>query len=192
MQEMVDDAIQIHGHDFIYCPRSQVKMDALLGEDVLAAFNSHYVIEMYPENVNIYGGRGDILGKFGLEITDTFDLIVSRHRFTQVTGLPTPREGDLIYFKAGKALFEIRFMEDEIPFYQLGKLCVYKLSCELFVYSQEKLNTGDADVDALGRALENGGDASGDNFADNGVIEEEGDEILDFTEEHLFGKYGNL
>lgn len=191
MQDLVDEFIQVNGHDFVYCPREDVNIDHLFGEDVLAAFKSHFVIEMYPENVNIYGGRGDILSKFGLEITDTFDLVVSRRRFEMVTGMATPREGDLIYFPAGRALFEVRFMEDELPFYQLGKLCQFKLSCELFTYSQEKMETGYSDIDLLGEAIKNNDNTDGDPFADNDAIEEVADEYIDFSEAHPFGEYGN-
>ena len=42
-----------------------------------------------------------------------------------------PREGDLVFFPLGQRLFEIKFVEHEEPFYQLGSNYVYKLKCEL-------------------------------------------------------------
>jgi len=48
-----------------------------------------------------------------------------------------------------KTLFEINFVEHENPFYQLGKLYTYKLSCEVFSYSQEEIDTGYTDIDTV-------------------------------------------
>jgi hypothetical protein len=58
-----------------------------------------------------------------------------------------PREGDLIYLPLSKALFEIRFVEHESPFYQLSQFPTYELQCELFEYTAEKLETGIRDID---------------------------------------------
>ena len=48
-----------------------------------------------------------------------------------------PQEGDLIYFPLSSNYFEIKFVEHEEPFYQLGKNYTYKLKAELFEYSDE-------------------------------------------------------
>ena len=48
-----------------------------------------------------------------------------------------------------KGLFEIKFVEHENPFYQLGKLYTYKLSCDLFVYSSEDIDSGFSEVDSF-------------------------------------------
>ena len=58
--------------------------------------------------------------------------------------MPTPtrpREGDLVYFPLGQRLFEVKFVEHEDPFYQLGKNYVYQLKCELFEYEDEVIDT---------------------------------------------------
>ena len=57
-----------------------------------------------------------------------------------------PREGDLIFFPLGQRLFEIKFVEHEEPFYQLGSNYVYKLKCELFEYEDEVIDTS---IDAI-------------------------------------------
>ena len=44
-------------------------------------------------------------------------------------------------------MFEINFVEHENPFYQLGKLYTYVLTCEVFTYSQEDIDTGITDID---------------------------------------------
>jgi hypothetical protein len=55
----------------------------------------------------------------------------------------------LIYFPLTKGLFEIKFVQHQDPFYQIGKLYVYKLQIELYSYSSESINTGDDTIDAF-------------------------------------------
>jgi hypothetical protein len=45
------------------------------------------------------------------------------------------------------SFFEIQFVEDQEPFFQLGQLPVYKLRCTRFEYSSERLDTGVSDID---------------------------------------------
>ena len=153
IHELTIESIQIYGHDMVYIPRVSVNQDTLFGEDTLSKFTEANTIEMYIDTVDGFQGEGDFISKFGLEIRDTIDLVVSKKRFEEVLGhdenITRPREGDLIYFPLSKGLFEIKFVEHENPFYQLGKLYVYKLSCELFAYSQEQIDTGYDDVDVL-------------------------------------------
>ena len=40
------------------------------------------------------------------------------------------------------SFFEINFVEDEQPFYQLSNIPVYKLECSLFEYNDEEFETG--------------------------------------------------
>ena len=58
-----------------------------------------------------------------------------------------PREGDLVFFPLGQRLFEIKFVEHEEPFYQLGSTYVYKLKCELFEYEDEVIDTSIEAID---------------------------------------------
>jgi hypothetical protein len=92
--------------------------------------------------------------KFGVEIRDTATFIVARRRWDEVIArsgeavLTTrPAEGDILYFPLTKAFFEIKFVESKDPFFQVGKLYVYKLECELMQYGSEKFNTGISDID---------------------------------------------
>jgi len=154
IEDLTIEAIKIHGHDFVYLPRTLVKEDEIFGEDVLSQFSKGIEIEMYVESVDGFEGEGDFISKFGLEIRDSINLVVSRKRFSQeitpiVPAILYPREGDLIYFPLTGGVFEIKFTEHENPFYQLNKFYTYKLSCELFQYSQEDIDTGWTDVDKL-------------------------------------------
>lgn len=52
-----------------------------------------------------------------------------------------PMEGDLIWFPMVNKLFVIAFVEHEKSFYPLGAQMTYILSCNLFDYSSERINT---------------------------------------------------
>ena len=60
-----------------------------------------------------------------------------------------PTEGDLIWFPMVDKLFEIKFVEHEQVFYQTGRLQTYDLRCELFTYSNERIDTGNTAIDAV-------------------------------------------
>ena len=151
VEDLTIESIKIHGFDMYYIPRTLVNEDTLFGEDVLSKFEEVVPVEMYIESVDGFEGEGDFISKFGLQIKDSVSLIVSKKRFqTELNHITTrPREGDLIYFPHSNGLFEIKFVEHENPFYQLGKLYTYKLSCELFTYSHEDIDTGISGIDSL-------------------------------------------
>ena len=140
------EVIQQAGIDVMYIPRTLVKEDLVLGEDVLSQFDTAYEIEMYVKSSDNFGGADDAISKFGLDIRDELILIVHGESFKFATAMTLPLEGDLIYFPLSKGLFEIKFVEDEQPFYQVGKNYVFELTCEVFQYGEEKIDTGtDAD-----------------------------------------------
>ena len=155
IEDLVIESIKIHGHDFIYMPRTIVKLDELFGEDVRSKFDDGLNIEMYIESIDGFEGEGDFISKFGLEIRDSVTLAVSKRRFGEVSAdltspsMTRPREGDLIFFPLSNSIFEIKFVEHENPFYQAGKNYAYKLSCELFRYSQEDFDTGFTAIDKI-------------------------------------------
>ena len=148
--------MQIYGQDFYYIPRQLVAKDNILGEDRLSEFKQAYGIEMYLETVDGFEGQGAFIQKFGLMMEQSATLTVSRRRWDQLVGrfgqtqLPNrPCEGDLLYFPLTKGLFEIKFVQHQDPFYQLGKLYVYKLQVELFQYASEHIDTGHKDIDVF-------------------------------------------
>lgn len=190
IEDLVVESIQIHGQDVYYIPRTSLNEDYLFGDDILPAFNSYHIIEMYIKTVDGFEGDGDIMSKFGLEIRDQVSLIVSKRRFTEeLTDMEAPRQGDLIYFPLSKGLFEVTFVEVENPFYQLGKLYTYDLTCELFDYSQETLNTGNLTIDDIETDNVNDDSVINDPFADNVELETEADTIKDVTEINVFGDF---
>ena len=156
MEDIIIESMQIYGQDLFYIPRTLISKDEILGEDRLSEFTSSYPIEMYFEQIDNYDGQGAMLQKFGLMMEQSATLVVARRRWEQLIGsndatiIPTrPCEGDLIYFPLTKGLFEIKFVKHQDPFYQIGKLYVYKLQVELFQYASERLDTGIAEVDVF-------------------------------------------
>ena len=153
LENLTIEAIRIHGHDVVYLPRTLITKDFLFGEDSVSKFNKGYPVEMYISSVDGFGGDGDFASKFGLQIKDTAEFVVSRKSFSRALSgeesINQPREGDLIYLPLSRGLFEIKFVEYENPFFQLGKLYSHKLSCELFEYSQEDFETGFTDIDSV-------------------------------------------
>ena len=146
LNEINREVIQQAGIDVMYIPRTLVKEDLILSEDVISQFNTAYEIEMYVKSSDNFGGPDDAISRFGLDISDELILVVHAESFTFATNITTPLEGDLIYFPLSKGLFEIKFVEDEQPFYQVGKNYVFELTCEVFQYGGEKIDTGtDAD-----------------------------------------------
>ena len=137
LNDLTTEVIKINGVDLLYLPRVLVKDDTLMGEDTLSKFDQSFEVEMYINTAEGFGGDGDMISKFGLDVKDEIILIVNKERFYIVTGLPAPREGDIIYLPMTQGMFEVKFVEDEKPFYSLGKNTVYELTCETFVYNEE-------------------------------------------------------
>ena len=149
VENLIIECLQIYGQELFYIPRTLVSKDEILGEDRLSEFKNAYPIEMYFENVDGFGGNGAFMSKFGLMIEQSATLVVARKRWQQAVArygqsiLPNrPAEGDLLYFPLTGGLFEIKFVQHQNPFYQIGKLYTYKLDIELFQYASERIDTG--------------------------------------------------
>ena len=151
INSLTSEVIQIHGLDVFYIPRTLVKEDVLLGEDVLNKFSTAYEIEMFLKTTEAFGGEGDLVSKFGLDVRDEVIFTVHKDRFNLATDMDKPLEGDLVFLPINKGLFEIKFVEHEQPFYQAGKNYSFDITCELYQYSEEQLETGIADIDNIER-----------------------------------------
>jgi hypothetical protein len=153
-EDLVTESIKVFGQDVVYLPRESLGEDALLNEE-WSQFTQAYPVEMYLENVEGFEGDGNLLGKFGLEIRDQANLVVTKRRWDQavgqniVDGQASPNEGDLIYFTMTQRLFEIKYVEPKSPFYQLADLPSYTLTAELFEYNDQHFDTGMDEIDAI-------------------------------------------
>ena len=153
-EDLIIESLRIFGQDAYYLPRTIINRDDIFGEDSSSKFDDAYMIEAYIENSEGFEGEGDLYSKFGLEIRDEANFIISRRQWQKFIGThysndsyPKPDEGDLIYLPLSNSFFEIKFVEEEQPFYQLSNLPVYKLSCALFEYSDEDIETGVTSID---------------------------------------------
>ncbi len=153
LQDLINETIQIHGVDVYYLPRQYVTKRTVIREVIQSKFSKAFPIEAYIDTYEGYEGAGVLLSKFGIQPNTDLSLIISKERYENYISplikdipnieLPTrPKEGDLIWFPLGDRLFEIKFVEHEIPFYQLQKTYVYNLKCELFRYQDEVIDTG--------------------------------------------------
>ena len=155
-EDLVVEALRMYGHNVFYLPREIIEEDSILNEDVQSKFGDSYQVEMYIENTDGFEGEGDLMSKFGVQIRDQATFIMSLRTWERFISLDDnlatsfrPNEGDLIYFPLSGSMFEIKFVEHEDPFYQVGKLFVFKMTCELFEYSQEDFDTGIGDIDLI-------------------------------------------
>jgi hypothetical protein len=159
IEDLIVESIKIMGFDAFYLPNdNDSARDLLYGEDPVKKFQSAFPLEMYLSSDPMdYIGQKDIWTKFGLEIKDDVNVMLSRRAFQQRVPQNTftrPREGDLVYipFLNGTGeLFEIKFVEQSKDFHMLGRKqpYFYELSLEKFKYSQELIDTGVADIDSV-------------------------------------------
>ncbi|MDB4403067.1 hypothetical protein N9159_00340 [bacterium] len=162
VEDLIVESLRFYGHNCYYLPRSIVNENTILGEASDSSFEDAYEIEMYIEGNDGFEGEGELYSKFGIETRDSASFIISRRSWERFISLDAnlatgvrPNEGDLIYFPLSNSLFEIKFVEHENTFYQMGKLYTFKMSCDLFEYSGEDFDTNlqalDTDIDlALG------------------------------------------
>ena len=144
LQDLVNEQMRMYGVEVIYIPRKFVRKQTIIQEIQSSAFDDNFAIEAYVNTYDGYSGAGDILTKFGMSLRDELLITISKERFEDFiapflgaldTGTETspievstrPREGDLVYFPLGQRIFEVKFVEHEQPFYQLGKTYVYEL-----------------------------------------------------------------
>ena len=141
VEDLIVESLRMYGHDVLYLPRQIVEEDTIFTEDVQATFGDAYSVEMYLSNVEGYEGQEDLATKFGVDINDDAEFIMSVRTWERFVSLDSnlvvsarPNEGDLIGLMTGH-LFEIRFVSDPDPFYQLGKIC-FQMQVSLFEYSE--------------------------------------------------------
>ena len=152
IDDLIIESIKIYGVDIIYISRAIKGRDTIFNEDDFPEYNETFEFEAYVKSMEGFEGEGDFLSKFGLEIRDTLTLTVANRTFEryvtrEVVDLVRPREGDLIYFPLNEKMFEIKYVEHESIFYQMGQTQVYDMQCELLEYSNQRFNTGRTNID---------------------------------------------
>lgn len=156
IEDLIIESIKIYGLDVYYLPRTVVGNDAIFREDDISKFEDAIQLEVYVKNVDGFAGEGDFLSKFGLEIRDEITLTIAKRVYEDEVfyrnyggSSGRPEEGDLIYLPFNQKLFQIKFVEHEAVFYQMGALQTYDLVCELYEYSDESINTDISVIDDI-------------------------------------------
>ena len=156
VQDLVDEQIKLFGTDIYYMPRTILR-DNTLDDIVYNKYLEQFQIEMMLQNVEGFGSPSEFISKFGLRITDEVRFSVSQRRWDAEVAEhnPTltvdgrPNEGDLLYFPLTKDLYEIKFVEREDPFYQLGKIYYYTMTAEIYEYGSDDISTGVSEIDEI-------------------------------------------
>jgi hypothetical protein len=158
IEDLIVESIKIMGFEAYYLPNDNDQArDLLFGEDPVKKFESAFSIEMYLSNSTEYLGEKEFFSKFGLEIKNNVNVILSKRSFSERVPQDTfnrPREGDLVYipFLNGTGeLFEIKFTNQTKDFFMLGRKVpyFYELEMEKFKYSQEVFQTGQPEIDSV-------------------------------------------
>jgi len=159
VQDLINEQLKIYGVDIFYMPRKFIGTDDVMKENIVAKFDDSFALEAYVQNYEGFAGSGDLMTKFGVKTTDELTLVISRERYEDFVSVfftdgedetkltSRPKEGDLIYFPLSDSLFEVKFVEHEQPFYQLGKLYMYQLTCELYEYEDAVIDTSITEID---------------------------------------------
>ncbi|MFZ9610640.1 MAG: hypothetical protein ACO294_08040 [Methylococcales bacterium] len=175
LENLIIEAIKIYGEDIYYLPRNLGNLDKLYTADDQSYYDKAYFVEMYIKSVDGFSGDGNFMSKFGLEIRDQVVFSVAQRVFSEEVGTPCnilrPREGDLIWFPLNQKCFQIKFVNKFEMFYQLGALQTWEMTCELFEYSNEQLNTGIPEIDRIQQRLST-------NILDYSIITEDEDYYL--------------
>ena len=174
IDNLVIEQIAIYGIDLLYMPRENLNLDTLLHESTESAFSTALSIPMYIKSFDGYDNSMEMLTKFGVRSSDELTLVMSRSQWTAFYGpfvksiynadrqrpledlnnpllgeiSRRPKEGDVIFFPYDGGLFEVKYVQFDQPFYQLGKGYVFELQCEKFEYSGEQFNTGITQIDS--------------------------------------------
>ena len=153
-EDLIIESLKIYGQDLYYLPREILSTDSILGEDSASKFDDAYMIEGYIEGTEGFEGQGDLYSKFGLEVRDEVNFVISRKIWDRYIGFDDdagdrPKEGDLIFLPLSNKFFEVMFVEHEQPFYQLSNLPVYRLQCALYEYNDEDFDTGVDIIDQI-------------------------------------------
>lgn len=218
IENLIIEAIRIYGEDMFYVPRKLNNYDNLYTEDDQSSYEQAFMVEMYIKSIDGFSGDGSFMSKFGLEIRDQVVFSIAQRVFNDEIGyytlVPRPKEGDLIYFPLNRKCFQIRYVNKQEFFYQLGALQTWELTCELFEYGNEVINTGIPEIDALATNFstdilswtiqseqgeyiltENneylvmeGYDLDQIMQGDNDIIEAEADEFIDFSDMDPFSE----
>lgn len=189
LESLIIEAIKIYGEDMFYIPRKINNLDKLYTADDQSSYEQAFMVELYIKSVDGFSGDGNFMSKFGLEIRDQVVFSIAQRVFNEeigaYTAAPRPNEGDLIYFPLNNKCFQIKYVNKQEFFYQLGALQTWELTCELFEYSNEIFNTGIPEIDRIQMDFST-------NVLDYAIKDTEGNYLLDEEGNYLVMEQYNM
>lgn len=162
LDDLMNEVIGIHGMNCLYIPRSS-EVDLFYGEDPLAKFEKWFEMVAYIKSTDGFQGKA-MLEKWGITMEQSITIQIGKTEFIKQIGnylnpVNRPREGDLLYFPyglPGQYLLEIKYVNDNVPFVELGRDYLYEIDCRMFTYSNESIQTGMPELDAIEDVIKQG------------------------------------
>jgi hypothetical protein len=196
LENLIIESIKMYGFDTFYIPQNLDDFDEVFREATARTYSTYYTVESYLKENLKFGGDGKFMSQeLGLEIRDHTKFTISQKVFKEITGMTRPREGDLVYLPLDKKIYEIKFVDHQAIFYQLGKLMTWDLDLELFEYSGETFSTGIPEIDIISTTYEMDG-TENDGIEDwndqSSEIQAVSNTFIDFTESDPFAHGGKL
>lgn len=197
-ENLMIEVIKMYGMDVMYLPKDLNNIDQLFGESPLTSFDMYYTIEMYFNDPEGYQSPNPMISATGFQLAPTCSFTVAKRRFTEEvldkgpynTKNPAvveqdirPMEGDWLYVPLTKDLWEIKYVDWQRPFMQLGQVAAWTITVEKAAYSSEMLNTGNPDIDKIEDAYSHDMVIPAtDGAADNTELATEEPDIIDDSE----------
>ena len=167
VQDLVNEHLTLFGQDVLYLPRRIVNENTVIREITASKFDDSFRLEAYLVNTDGFGTPSDVLTKFGVSAQDEITLVVSKERYDDFISpfiklfpegerknANTPNEGDLIYLPLDNTLFEIKYIERKVPFYQVNELFMYEFRCEIYQPEDEVIDLPDGLTDVNGEDID--------------------------------------
>jgi len=108
-EDLIIESIKIYGVPGYYIPRTSGYIDQLYAEDRLSLYDDAIELELYIKSFDGFMGQEDFLSKFGLQIDESINFLVSQKRFTQSlkTSLLTEYGYNLITEDGNQLLYDV-------------------------------------------------------------------------------------
>lgn len=179
-----------------YMPRTNASFDEIFRESDVTIFSQAFEIETYLKSTEGFEGDGKFMSvQLGFEIRDQVTFTISQTVFKNITSMTRPNEGDLIYLPLDGKCYEIKFVNHQAVFYELGKLNTYDLVCELLEFNGQIFRTGIPDIDVIDTQYPMDGSENtqiNDWNDQSSEIQDLTPDLLDFSEEDPFANGGTL
>lgn len=152
-EDLAIEVIQMRGIDMMYLPRTLNHYDKLLVEDDQSSYTLAIPLAVYIKSYDSFGGDKDFFSKFGYEVRDQIIFSFAKRIWEEevgiLTGKPRPDTGDVMYFPLSQKLYQIKSVDYKPEFYELGSTPWYDVTCELFEFSNELVQTGIPEIDRI-------------------------------------------